>query len=81
MLILQREPFHCYLLETTTTMTSPSSPLPVFFFLSFLSLSLQENWHPLYNGSLSSNPLKAITEVPPEGLLQASIEFFKCRFF
>lgn len=30
----------------------------------------QENWHPLYNGGLSSNPCKAIFEVPPEGILQ-----------
>ncbi|CAN0289528.1 unnamed protein product, partial [Hapterophycus canaliculatus] len=38
--------------------------------LAVVGFLTQENWHPLYNGSLSSNPLKAITQVPPEGLLQ-----------
>lgn len=28
----------------------------------------QEIWHPLYDGKLSANPLKAITEVPAAGL-------------
>ena len=28
----------------------------------------QTVYHPLYDGKLSSDPLKAITEVPPEGL-------------
>ncbi|CAB1113705.1 LHCP [Ectocarpus sp. CCAP 1310/34] len=40
--------------------------------LAVVGFLTQENWHPLYNGGLSSNPLKAITEVPPEGLLQAN---------
>lgn len=31
---------------------------------------VQEKFHPLYDGKLSSNPLKAITEVPASGLLQ-----------
>ncbi|CAN0098796.1 unnamed protein product, partial [Ectocarpus fasciculatus] len=40
--------------------------------LAVVGFLTQENWHPLYNGGLSSNPVKAITEVPPEGLFQAS---------
>lgn len=46
--------------------------------LCLLLLLLQENWHPLYNGGLSSNPVKAITEVPPEGLFQASYRCCCC---
>ncbi|CAN0085781.1 unnamed protein product [Ectocarpus sp. 4 AP-2014] len=38
--------------------------------LAVVGFLTQENWHPLYNGGLSSNPVKAITEVPPEGLFQ-----------
>ena len=30
----------------------------------------QEHFHPLYDGKLSSNPLKAFSEVPPLGLVQ-----------
>lgn len=70
---------HTPIFLLTTTLTLPPSP-PFPFLVS------QENWHPLYNGGLSSNPLKAITEVPPEGLLQASrlllldwLRFLICR--
>eukprot|EP00904_Undaria_pinnatifida_P008619 jgi/Undpi1/4888/HiC_scaffold_19.g08240.m1 len=38
--------------------------------LAVVGFLTQENWHPLYNGGLSSNPCKAIFEVPPEGILQ-----------
>ncbi|CAM9524174.1 unnamed protein product, partial [Ectocarpus sp. 13 AM-2016] len=47
--------------------------------LAVVGFLTQENWHPLYNGGLSSNPVKAITEVPPEGLLQASSRWCCCR--
>lgn len=47
-------------------------PLPLLAsFRLFFVVKLQENFHPLYNGQLSSNPVKAIFEVPPEGLFQA----------
>lgn len=38
--------------------------------LAVVGFLTQENFHPLYNGGLSSNPCKAIFEVPPEGLFQ-----------
>ncbi|CAM9522935.1 unnamed protein product [Ascophyllum nodosum] len=41
--------------------------------LAVVGFLTQENWHPLYNGQLSSNPCKAIFEVPPEGLLQIAM--------
>ncbi|CAM9244001.1 unnamed protein product [Ectocarpus sp. 8 AP-2014] len=46
--------------------------------LAVVGFLTQENWHPLYNGGLSSNPVKAITEVPPEGLFQASYRCCCC---
>ncbi|CAM9330218.1 unnamed protein product [Discosporangium mesarthrocarpum] len=38
--------------------------------LAVVGFLTQESYHPLYNGSLSSNPLKAIFEVPAEGIVQ-----------
>ncbi|CAM9215770.1 unnamed protein product [Sphacelaria rigidula] len=38
--------------------------------LAVVGFLTQENFHPLYNGGLSSNPCKAIFEMPPEGFFQ-----------
>jgi hypothetical protein len=38
--------------------------------LAVLGYLSAENWHPLYDGKLSGNPLKAIWEMPPEGAVQ-----------
>uniref|UniRef100_I2CPJ1 Protein fucoxanthin chlorophyll a c protein n=1 Tax=Nannochloropsis gaditana (strain CCMP526) TaxID=1093141 RepID=I2CPJ1_NANGC len=38
--------------------------------LAVLGWVVQEVWHPLYDGKLSSNPLKALTEVPLIGWAQ-----------
>ena len=41
--------------------------------LAVLGWLTQEHFHPLYDGKLSSNPLKAFGEVPPLGFVQIII--------
>lgn len=41
--------------------------------LAVLGWLTQEHFHPLYDGKLSSNPLKAFLEVPPLGMVQIVI--------
>lgn len=38
--------------------------------LAVFGMVVQDKWHPLFDGKLSSNPLLAITQVPKLGLLQ-----------
>jgi Chlorophyll A-B binding protein len=38
--------------------------------LAVLGYLAAENWHPLYDGKLSGNPLKALWEMPPAGAVQ-----------
>ena len=38
--------------------------------LAVLGYLSSENWHPLYEGKLSSNPLQALWDMPPAGAVQ-----------